>query len=569
MTTALFEDRTSPILQSYLDANGLRIALFASGITAKVLEGIRERFRDEALDALVRRPFEMIDKVKGVDFAKALALWRRLSPDLNDRTALARFALTDRIQSRRRAGHASCTKLALFSEIRNNLIVSSATLERAAAELQSAGVLISYSANGQLHFAHREAFEAETAIATQISQRKARGWEADRFSIMQAMFEVGLEKPDASQIDAVELAISNRVSMITGGPGTGKSSVLKAIALLARDRDPDCRIRLVALAARVARAIGAKTKVDADTIHSALGFQPGHGATYGSHNPLPVDLLFIEEAFMIGNGLFAELLKALPQQCHIVIIGDPEQLPPVMEGKPAEALAQSGAVPVARLTTNHRSEARDIPAAGKRVMTGHALSATESLEIISVRTTEDALLAAKKAYGRAAATGASVQILTAIHDGPLGTTSINKLISGREKIDVGDTVMQTVNDRERAFFNGELATVLHHDVNGLLAQKDDGSIIRCTPSQMHDLVPAWAISFHKSQGLEYDVVINVVSSLHRHMLGQNLLNVGITRAKQRCVIIDHCNALKTLSQNNQTAKRATLLTHLLKQKCLQ
>jgi exodeoxyribonuclease V alpha subunit len=567
--SALFTNRSDPKLGAYLDAHGLQIALHASGINAKILEGARERFREDALDVLVTRPFEMIERVKGVDFGKALALWRRLSPDQNCRLALARSAITDRIQRKRRSGHASSSRVGLFKEIRSDLIISPATLDAAAAQLETAGVIVSASVHGQVHYAHREAFEAETVIATQIAQRRGQGWLVDQFAIMHAMIQAGLAKPDASQMEAVELAVANRISMVTGGPGTGKSSILRAIATLAIEQMPTCRIKLVALAARVARAIGAKTGIEADTIHSSLGCHPGQGMTYGPHNPIPVDLLFIEEAFMIGNGLFADLLKALPQQCKIVIIGDPEQLPPVMEGKPAEAIMSSAIIPVARLTINHRSEARDIPTAGKRVMAGNKPASTDNLSIVAVSSVEAALNETKLAFERASASGASVQILTAIHDGPLGTTSINRLITGREKIALGDTVMQTVNDRERAFFNGELATVVHLEPDGLLAQKDDGSIVRCTPSQMRDLVPAWAISFHKSQGLEYDIVINVVSNLHRHMLGQNLLNVGITRAKRRCIIIDHGNALQVLSKSNQTAKRSTLLTHMLRQKCSQ
>ena len=267
---------------------------------------------------------------------------------------------------------------------------------------------------------------------------------------------------------------------------------------------------------------------------------------------------------MIGNSLFAELLKALPMRCQIVIVGDPEQLPPVMEGKPAEALMMSGAIPIARLTTNHRSEARDIPIAGKRVMSGIDLTPSDNVAIHRVSGVEDALTVVKQSFDAAISSDQTVQILTAMHDGPLGTTSINRLISGREKVGLGDTVMQTVNDRERAFFNGELAVVLHLDAQGMLLQKDDGSIVRSTPAQSRDLVPAWAISFHKSQGLEYDTVILIVSRLHRHMLGQNLLNVGITRAKRRCIIIDHGSALRALRAVNQTAKRSTLLPQMLK-----
>lgn len=564
MATSLYRDRRDLDLAAYLNRNGLRIALSAAGFTAKTIDAVKERYGDNSLEVLVQRPFEMIDRIKGVDFGKALALWRRLSPDRSDRRALARFAVTDKIRLKRQMGSASYPRAALISEIRGALLLPLDVLSTAISELESSGVLQTLVVHGETHIAHRDAFEAESVIATQVKQRLGRGFEADDFAILDAMIKLGLSNPDLGQIEAVASALRHKISMITGGPGTGKSTVLKAIASIARDHNPECRIKLVALAARVARAIGSRTGLDADTIHAALGLHPGQGAMFGPHNPLPVDLLFIEEAFMIGNSLLAELLKALPMHCQIVIIGDPQQLPPVMEGKPAEAIMTSGAIPIARLTINHRSEARDIPIAGKRVMSGIELTASDNVAIHRASGVEDALAVVKRSFDAAIASDETVQILTAMHDGPLGTTSINRLISGREKVDLGDTVMQTVNDRERAFFNGELAVVVHLDAQGMLLQKDDGSIVRSTPAQSRDLVPAWAISFHKSQGLEYDTVILVVSRLHRHMLGQNLLNVGITRAKRRCIIIDHGSALRTLRAVNQTAKRSTLLPHMLK-----
>jgi exodeoxyribonuclease V alpha subunit len=564
MATSLYRNRSDPALAAYLNANGLRIALAAAGFSAKTIEAIKERYGDRSLETLIFRPFEMIDRVKGVDFTKALALWRRLSPDRSDRRALARFAITDKIRSKRQIGSASYPQTALISEIRGNLLLPHCTLVTAIAELEASGVVKTFQIHGELHLAHRDAFEAESIIATQVRQRLGRGIEVDDFAILDAMIQQGLSNPDFGQIEAIQSALRYRLSMITGGPGTGKSTVLKAVAAMARQHNPECRIKLVALAARVARAIGSRTGLDADTIHAALGLHPGQSAVFGPHNPLPVDLLFIEEAFMIGNSLLAELLRALPMQCQIVIIGDPQQLPPVMEGKPAEALMTSGIVPTAHLTVNHRSEARDIPIAGKRVMAGIELTGSDNVEIHRVTAVDDALAVVKRSFEAAVARGQSVQILTAMHDGPLGTTAINRLISGRDKIEVGDTVMQTVNDRERSFFNGELAIVVHHDAHGVLLQKDDGSFVRSTPAQSRDLVPAWAISFHKSQGLEYETVILVVSRLHRHMLGQNLLNVGITRAKRRCIIINHGSALRVLRSVNQTAKRSTLLPHMLK-----
>jgi len=566
MSDTLYRDRSDKALVTYLDAHGLRIALNAAGFTAKLVDAVKERYGQSALETIIERPFEMVDRVKGVDFAKALALWRRLSPDKSDRRALARFAIAEKIRQKRNVGCASYPKTALTNEIRGQLLLSDQCVDDALNELLASGLLRSLDVHGQSHIAHRDSFEPESVIATQVQQRLGPRPKADPFDVLHAMSESGLASPDPGQTAAVEIACSNRLSLITGGPGTGKSSVLKAIASLARTSNADCRIKLVALAARVARAIGARTGIDADTIHAALGLQPGQAAAHGPHNPLPVDLIFVEEAFMIGNSLFAELLKAIPNQCQVVIVGDPEQLPPVMEGKPAEALMTSGVIPTARLTINHRSEARDIPIAGRRVMSGIQLSPSENVEIHREEGVEAALAIIKSRFEASILAGETAQILTAMHDGPLGTTSINKLISGREKIDVGDTVMQTVNDRERGFFNGELAIVVSIDGQGLIVQKDDGITIRCTPAQSRELVPAWAISFHKSQGLEYDTVILVVSRLHRHMLGQNLLNVGITRAKRRCLIIDHGGALKTLRGVNQTAKRATLLPHMLKPK---
>ncbi|WP_244626896.1 ATP-dependent DNA helicase [Microvirga tunisiensis] len=187
-----------------------------------------------------------------------------------------------------------------------------------------------------------------------------------------------------------------------------------------------------------------------------------------------------------------------------------------------------------------------------------------AIQIISTSSSKAALASVIAQFDRLSEQrGDSVQILCALHKGRLGTVALNRAISGNDEIAIGELVMQIRNDRERGIFNGEIGTVTDRSLTGLTMVRDDGTTFFYKNSELSQLRRAWAISFHKSQGLEYEHVIMIVSRSHLSMLNRNMINVGITRAKKTCVIIDHANALAQAVARNTGESRTTLLTDLM------
>lgn len=560
---SLYNAEPSPELDDYLTENGIRIAVHAAGVTEKMISTATKRYGDDTIRLLQEDPFELIGPVPALTFDMALALWRRLSPEPYARKRVAIAAVNEQMNILKNSGSIFISRMALVNGVLSRTLVPQVDIDAAISALLHRAILVADNKNGSAILVRADALRTERIISTLLLQRNSSQEPPDYFSILIAMTEAGIASPDDDQIAAVASALSHSASLITGGPGTGKSTIQAAIARLFISRKPDARVKLVSLAARVARAIGAKTGIDADTIHATLGVLPGEGFTHGVHNPLQLDLLIVEEAFMIGNQLLADLLLAVPNTCTVVFVGDPEQLPPVMAGTPIQAVLAAGVLPGVRLNTNHRSSARDIPAAAKRIMAGRPLAETENVKIVRYDTTTDAISRIRAEFIKSTEGGHTTQILTAMHNGALGTQAINRVIAGHTKISSGDLVMQTVNDREANFFNGEIAIVLDIDASGARLKKDDGVIIQRSRSQIKDLVQAWAITYHKAQGLEYDTVILVVSPNHTRMLGRNLINVGLTRAKRRCIIVEHQNALPATLSKDLTSARHTLLKRLL------
>lgn len=559
----LYRDRTDVRLHEYLREHGLRIAFHASDISRAQLTSIEKIYRSETLETLISDPFQCIGRVRGMTYARASGLWRRLGRPGQD-NPIAAAAVREIVQQGRERGDVWLDRSAVVHEAQRICGLGPDAVEAALRQFLAAGALTEIKSGTTTRLVRSASLEIEREIATRLRMRQARYGHADRFDVYLAMRGAGILDPDPLQMDAVACALENQVCLITGGPGTGKSTILTAIRILLEQNRPGIRIRLVALAARVARAVGVRTGIVSETIHTTLGMGADGRPIYGPGENLPDDVVILEEAFMIGNGLFAELLAAMKPDARLIIVGDAEQLPPIAEGKPIEAILGSQRVATVRLLTNHRSSSRDIPLAGQRVMQGRPFRASENVRHVAVRRYEDAIAQATQHFTALRSRGETVQILTAMHEGALGTLTLNRAIAGRSDIGVGDTVMQTENDRDRGILNGEIGIVVSHTGTALVVERDDGSTTAYQRHEFRQLVHAWAITYHKAQGLEYDHVILVTSPSQRRMLSRNLINVGITRAKRSCVIVDHQEGLRTAMTIETTNRRTTMLDRLMR-----
>ncbi|MQA74103.1 MAG: AAA family ATPase [Solirubrobacterales bacterium] len=388
------------------------------------------------------------------------------------------------------------------------------------------------------------------------------------------------------QSRAVEAAFARRLSLVTGGPGTGKTTLVRSIVALAARAKRD--VALCAPTGRAARRLEEATGHAATTIHRLVEWLPGEGPARGAAHPLECDLLVVDESSMLSLGVATMLLDAVGDRTHVVLIGDADQLPPVGAGKPFADLIESGRAPHARLTHVFRQAARSLI-----VQAAHAINRGEppstrpgedglrDFFFLPVEAASDAAdlvveLASKRLarhYGVDPIR--ELQVLAPIYAGPLGVDSLNGRLrallnaDGNECLEgavrEGDKLIQTRNDYETGLMNGQIVIAVGEDGEGekLVVEADDGRTVAIAAERARWLRPAYAISVHKSQGCEMPVVVVPVHASHGALLSRNLLYTAVTRAKRVCVVVGQRHALRRAVARVEASGRYTRLAELL------
>ena len=375
---------------------------------------------------------------------------------------------------------------------------------------------------------------------------------------------------DSVQKEAIETALTNKIVIITGGPGTGKTTITKGIIHAMRSAGRS--ILLAAPTGRAAKRLSEATGMPAKTIHRLLEFKPPQGYEKNSDNPLKGDVLILDEASMIDVILMNSLLNAVPQDMALVIIGDTDQLPSVGPGNVLNDMISSGVIPVVRLTKIFRQAQKS-----RIIMNAHKINEGRFPDISNGKNTDFFFLeqddpeeAAKeiinliqnrlpKAYN---VSPFNIQVLTPMQRGVIGAASLNtqlqKTLNPQQHVlhrsgmifGARDKVMQIRNNYDKDVYNGDIGTVISADVENRLLNVDfDGRIVIYESSELDELVLAYATTVHKSQGSEYPVVIMPIMMSHFVMLQRNLLYTGITRARSIMILIGQKKALSYCIHN--------------------
>jgi exodeoxyribonuclease V alpha subunit len=389
---------------------------------------------------------------------------------------------------------------------------------------------------------------------------------------------------------AIQEAVASKVLIITGGPGTGKTTIVCALVEIFRAKDQ--RILLAAPTGRAAKRMEASAGMAAMTIHRLLEYSPATlSFTRDQANPIECDLLIIDEVSMLDIVLLYHLLKAVPPEAGIIFIGDIDQLPSVGPGNVLKDLIESGFANVVRLTDIFRQEAGSlIISNAHRINRGEApltprgeTASSADFHFLERESPEEVVSTIEELVSHRIPDAfkmnplLDIQVLSPMHKGSAGIQNLNarlqqllnpsgkELAHGSRTFRAGDKVMQVRNNYEKEVFNGDIGLIFSVDPDAQQVAVDfDGRVLIYEYAELEELELAYAISVHKSQGSEYRAVVMPIITQHYVLLQRNLLYTAVTRAKELVVLVGTTEALTLAVENAKIQRRNTLLSKRLR-----
>jgi exodeoxyribonuclease V alpha subunit len=555
------------------------------------------RFGADVVDVARDDPYLLL-LAERVRFAHADRLAEQLGVPRDDPRRLVAGAVAAVRAARRQDGHQHLPRREAVAAATTLLAVDGMLaadgLARAVARGHLVGELLAGEDIVALPGAHADELALTSGVHRLLSTvRPLPGLRADDVEIADAdQVEPEVEDEDlaveltADQRSAVALTSAAGVSVLTGGPGTGKSTTVRE--LVARALAGGANVALAAPTGRAAKRLEELTDHPATTIHRLLEARPdedgGFRFRFGPTEQLPFDLVVVDETSMCDTWLAARLIEAVPDGSHVVLVGDADQLPSVGSGDVLRDLIRSGLVPSVELHEIHRQ------AAGSRIVTlargilagdPGPLRGVDGDVYVAEEEERSAIVArvvrtvAERAPEHFGVGIDDVQVLAPVYRGPNGVDALNAALkealnpaAGRPTVGgmhVGDRVMQTRNDPELDVANGDVGTVVDLSVR-------DGSVRVAYPrgevthprDRVRDLVPAWAVTVHKAQGGEWPVVVLVLDPAHRTMLWRNLAYTAVTRASRALILVGRSEALRVAARQDLPSRRHTGLAERLR-----
>lgn len=566
----------------------LLVALQTAGIGPARAKRLLVTLGADAAARLAADPYRVAREVPGIGFRIADRLARSLG--IGERDTVRVVAGCEHVlREAAEEGHSAVPEPRVRDAVAELL---GPGLERTGAALEEAvrrGFVVRRCCAGESWLLLPELDRAEADIAADLA-RLAEGplpWrpagDADLGRLVAERLGPTLS---AGQERGLATLLRHKLSVLTGGPGTGKTTLVRA--LLALLEDSGITIVLAAPTGRAARRLTETTGHPAQTLHRLLEAEPGQGFRRGRTRPLAADLLVVDESSMLDLPLARATLAALRDHAALVLVGDADQLPPIGPGQFLADLTASGRVPVVALEEIFRQAAESgIVAAAHRIRRGEPPSfehdAARDCFGVRIQSSEDArrklveLVAHRIPERFGLDPKRDVQVLVPTNRGTLGTCELNLLLQdvldpagapsfehGGCRFVLGAKVMQTENDNQREVYNGDIGLVVDLDARGrTLTVEVDGREVRYEGDQLDRLVPAYAVTVHKAQGSEYPAVVVLLAREHGRMLRRRLLYTAVTRAKRLLVLLAEPRALERAVASAEPPRGSLLLPRLL------
>ena len=561
------------------DIKNVMMFLQSYGVSTAYAAKIYRTYGKESIDTVQENPYKLADDIWGIGFKTADQIASKMGYEKND-PRRCRSGILYTLNELADEGHCYAERPQLIEKAKQLLQAEEAPIiEAMETMIQSKDLEVEEEAIYLPCF-----YNAERGAANRLRNLLDAG-----SSLIAAEPETayGMKSEieyDEVQLQAIETALNSKVMVLTGGPGTGKTTTTKGIIEAFKARR--MQILLAAPTGRAAKRMTEATGMEAKTIHRLLGFNPAEGYKYNDENPLDGDALIVDECSMIDLILMNNLMKAVPPTMRVIFVGDIDQLPSVGAGNVLRDIIDSGSIPVVRLTRIFRQAQ-----SSRIVMNAHAINAGQFPNISNGKDTDFFFIKAEdaekipelivslvrdrlsKTYGYKPR---EIQVLTPMQRGVVGAANLNNVLQqllnptgpslsrAGYTYRQGDKVMQIKNNYDKSVFNGDIGIVSAVNTEDRsLTVMFDGKPIEYDVSELDELTLAYATSIHKSQGSEFPIVVIPITMKHFVMLQRNLIYTGITRAKKICVLVGTTKALAYAIRNQTVSSRNTRLKERL------
>jgi exodeoxyribonuclease V alpha subunit len=565
----------------------IMVFLQSHGVGTARAVRIYKTYGDEAIARVRENPYRLSLDIHGIGLKSADVIAQRLGIPA-DSPLRAQAGVRHMLQELRGEGHCAAARESLVKGASALLGIPSETIDQAIDQELAECNLVAESIDGRPCLYLASLYRAEVGVAGHLLRllegEPCWGRTDPESAIPQVERDTELAL-SASQRQAVAQAINGKVTVITGGPGVGKTTVVNAILRILRAQAVD--VLLCAPTGRAAKRLSESTGLAAKTIHRVLEFDPRtFGFKRDQDHPLAADLLVMDESSMVDVVLMSELLQAIPDQAALLMVGDRDQLPSVGPGAVLADVIDSGRIPTLRLTEIFRQAASsriivnahrinqgqlpERPAAPREPSDFYFIPA-ETPERIQDRLIEVVTRRIPRRFGLDPVD--DIQVLTPMRRGALGARALNERLQrclnpeANPRISrfgwtygPGDKVIQTVNNYDKEVFNGDIGRITGIDLDeGVVCIRFDARELEYELSELDEINLAYATTVHKSQGSEYPAVVIPLATQHAILLQRNLLYTAVTRGKRLVVIVGQAKAL-TIAVYNQGATQR--LTHL-------